>query len=140
MNLTPEEEIRLSDKEWQERLTPEEFHVLRQAGTEPPFTGKYVDCHEKGCYHCAACDLPLFSSQDKFDSGSGWPSFTHPIHPRNVAFNEDYKLAVRRTEVLCSRCGGHLGHVFDDGPPPSRKRYCINSIALKFLANHQQID
>lgn len=138
MNLHPDEELHFSESEWRERLTPEEYHVLREAGTEPPFKGRYTDNHEAGTYDCAGCNLPLFSSKDKFDSGSGWPSFTHPIQPQNVSFNEDYKLGMRRTEVVCSKCHGHLGHVFDDGPPPSRKRFCINSISLKFIPEHQQ--
>ena len=123
-------EITRSDAEWRERLTPEQYQVLRRKGTEPPFTGKYVHSKEDGVYRCGACGAELFSSEDKFDSGTGWPSFTEPTATANIRLEEDRSLFMRRTEVLCGTCGSHLGHVFDDGPQPTGQRYCINSCAL----------
>ncbi len=124
--------ITRSDAEWRQILTPEQYRVLREKGTEPAFAGAYWDNHEKGVYRCAACGAPLFRSQDKFDSGTGWPSFTMPIDTQAVATEEDDRVCMRRTEVLCAACGGHLGHVFDDGPAPTGLRYCMNSAAMKF--------
>lgn len=127
------------EKNWKEKLTPEQYHVLREKGTEPAFTGKYWNNHERGMYVCAACGAELFSSDTKFDSGTGWPSFTDPVNREHVELREDGSHGMARTEVICKRCGGHLGHVFDDGPkampdgaPGSGKRFCINSCSLEF--------
>lgn len=127
------EKLQLTDEEWRTRLTPEQFRVLRRAGTEPPFDNEYWDNHEEGTYLCAGCDLDLFRSADKFDSGTGWPSFTQPIEPDHVETQTDTTFLMSRTEVCCARCDGHLGHVFDDGPPPTGLRYCMNSASLRFV-------
>ena len=118
--------------DWRERLTPEQYRILREKGTEPALTGAYWDCKEDGKYRCAGCEQELFQSKAKYDSGSGWPSFTEPAEGDRVATESDHSHGMVRTEVLCSNCGGHLGHVFPDGPGPGGQRYCINSAALEF--------
>jgi len=124
-----------SDKEWREQLTDEQYHILRQAGTERPFTGQYVNTEDDGVYTCAGCGAKLFSSDTKFHSGSGWPSFWDVIDQGNVELHDDSSYGMRRTEIRCAQCGGHLGHVFDDGPrDKTGLRYCINSAALDFEA------
>jgi peptide-methionine (R)-S-oxide reductase len=123
-------EIPSSDEEWRERLTDEQYTVLRCKGTEPPFSGAYVFTKDDGIYRCAGCSAELFRSDAKFDSGTGWPSFCEPAVAANVELRPDFGHGMARTEVLCRRCGGHLGHVFDDGPAPTGQRYCINSLAL----------
>lgn len=137
-NIAMADDIRNKSEEyWKEKLTPEQYHVLREKGTEPAFTGKYVDNHETGMYECAACGHPLFSSDAKFDSGTGWPSFDQPINRENVELRDDNSLFMHRTEVICKNCGSHLGHVFDDGPQETTgQRYCMNSCALTF--KHQE--
>lgn len=120
----------LTDADWRERLTPEQFHIMREKGTERAFTGVYNHAKASGVYHCAACDAPLFSSDAKFDSGTGWPSFWTPVDPQRVKLVEDNSFGMSRVEVVCAHCGGHLGHVFDDGPKPTGQRYCMNSLSL----------
>jgi peptide-methionine (R)-S-oxide reductase len=121
-----------TDAEWQELLTPEQFHIMRQKGTERPFASPFNDNHDDGIYHCAACNASLFKSDNKFDSGSGWPSFYLPVSPEAVKSHEDTTHGMRRVEVTCANCGAHLGHVFPDGPKPTGLRYCINGASLDF--------
>jgi len=123
-----------TEAEWKKQLDPEQFNILREKGTEQAGTGKYAFNHEHGVYRCAGCGLDLFRSEDKYESGTGWPSFFAPISPENITTAADNSLFSRRTEVLCRRCGGHLGHVFEDGPKPTGLRYCMNSAALNFAA------
>lgn len=126
------EKIYKTEEEWRDILTPEQYRVMREKDTERPFTCELKEYKEEGVYYCAACDLPLFKSDSKFESGTGWPSFYEPFDSENLIFKPDESLGTERTEVLCARCESHLGHVFDDGPPPSGKRFCINGISLKF--------
>ncbi len=125
------ENVKKSDQEWREELSPEEYQILRKKGTERAFTGKYWDEKTEGTYRCRGCGEPLFSSDTKYESGSGWPSFWEPIDPSAVSTEDDRSLFMKRTEVLCASCGGHLGHIFPDGPKPTGRRYCINSASLE---------
>lgn len=126
------EKKNLTESQWKEKLTPEQYHVLREKGTEPPFRNAYYDFKGEGLYLCAACEAKLFDSETKYDSGTGWPSFYQPLSKESVDYKKDTKLGYERTEVVCKACGSHLGHVFEDGPEPTGKRFCMNSTSLKF--------
>ena len=132
-----ETQLPMTEEEWRSRLTPEQFEVLRGKGTERAFTGRYWNLHDNGVYRCAGCGAELFDARTKFDSGTGWPSFTEPANLENVELHTDRSYGMIRTEVTCKRCGGHLGHVFDDGPAPTGQRYCINSCSLDFQARDE---
>jgi methionine-R-sulfoxide reductase len=128
-----------SDAEWRKQLTPEQYAIARAQGTEPAFCGTLLDNHREGIYHCVCCGLPLFSSDSKFNSGTGWPSFFQPVAKENVIARTDNSYGMQRTEILCARCGAHLGHVFDDGPPPTGLRFCLNSAALTFVDKGREV-
>lgn len=136
-NLAPEKTISKTDEEWKKILSPEQYNVCRNKDTERPFTGKYYNCKDKGVYKCSCCGNELFDSNTKFESGTGWPSFYKPINDDNVKYESDASFGMVRTEIMCKKCGAHLGHVFEDGPQPTNLRYCINSISLKLDKNSE---
>jgi len=131
--------VQKTDEEWRKQLTPEQYQIARGRGTEPAFCGTLLDNHREGIYHCVSCGLPLFSSDSKFNSGTGWPSFFQPVAKENVITQKDDSLGMERTEILCALCGAHLGHVFDDGPPPTGLRFCLNSAALTFVDKGKEV-
>jgi peptide-methionine (R)-S-oxide reductase len=133
-NLTPDSRVEKSDSEWQQLLTPEQFYITRKKGTERAFTGEYCEAHEPGLYACRCCGTPLFDSRQKFESGTGWPSFTIPVKENVIKYEDDSSFGMHRVEVMCNVCDGHLGHVFPDGPAPSGLRYCINSASIKLVS------
>jgi methionine-R-sulfoxide reductase len=131
--------VKKTDAEWRKQLTAEQYEIARGQGTEPAFCGTLLDNHREGIYHCVCCGLPLFSSDSKFNSGTGWPSFFQPVSKENVITRTDNSFGMSRTEIICSRCGAHLGHVFDDGPPPTGLRFCLNSAALTFVDKGKEV-
>ena len=129
---TEQRDLPETEEAWRERLDDEEYRILREAGTEPAFSGDYLDLDEEGIFRCAGCDTPLFSTDTKYESGSGWPSFWAALEDDLIETQPDHSHGMKRTEILCATCGGHLGHIFDDGPDPTGKRYCVNSVSLSF--------
>jgi peptide-methionine (R)-S-oxide reductase len=135
--VAKKEFVKRAEEDWKKQLTPEQYEVCIRKGTETPFSGEYWNCKERGIYHCVCCGQELFHSDTKYDSGTGWPSFWTPVKQENVKYEKDYNYGMIRVEVLCSKCDAHLGHVFDDGPEPTNKRYCINSTSLKLVKKNE---